>query len=227
MYVYRFPDEGKQFFWNLKLRVSCRFIDNLQPTNFNVKFLQRCCIFLKSLNLTCTKVKKWKHTSTWETIPGNSLNSTSRMRQAPWFQFLICENMPRLKTNHTERNLLICFANQFIDSYIAQSPTRSYLRIYFSMEVIKTPKRTPRRTPKSFHKHYSLIGNNLHHIQTGPQPRKASQWIGFNTTQVHNESYHLTDKSIVITPRLLCRLYFWFSISLWYHNSSSCICYYV
>ena len=41
----------------MELRVSCRFIDNLQPTYSNVKLLQCYDIFLTSLNLTCTKVK--------------------------------------------------------------------------------------------------------------------------------------------------------------------------
>ena len=34
-----------------------------------------------------------------------------------------------------------------------------------------------------------------------------------------------TDISIVITPTLLCRLYCWCSISLWCHNSPSCVYY--
>ena len=33
----RFSDKEKQLF--LELKVSCRFIDNLQPTNSNVKLL--------------------------------------------------------------------------------------------------------------------------------------------------------------------------------------------
>ena len=41
----------------LELKVSCYFIDNLKPTNSNVKLLQCYGTFLKSLNLTCTKVK--------------------------------------------------------------------------------------------------------------------------------------------------------------------------
>ena len=37
IYVYtnRFSDKEKQLFWNLN-KVSCRFINNLQPTNSNV-----------------------------------------------------------------------------------------------------------------------------------------------------------------------------------------------
>ena len=50
--MYRFLDKEKQLFWNL-----CCFINNLQPTNSNVKLLQCYCIFLTSLNLTCTKAK--------------------------------------------------------------------------------------------------------------------------------------------------------------------------
>ena len=41
----------------MELKVSCRFMDNLQPTNSKVKLLQCYGIFLTSLNLTCTKVK--------------------------------------------------------------------------------------------------------------------------------------------------------------------------
>ena len=41
----------------MELKVSCRFIGNLQPTNSNVKLLQCYGIFLISLNLICTKVK--------------------------------------------------------------------------------------------------------------------------------------------------------------------------
>ena len=36
----------------MKLKVSCRFIDNLQTTNSNVKLLRCYGIFLTSLNLT-------------------------------------------------------------------------------------------------------------------------------------------------------------------------------
>ena len=50
--MYSFLDKEKQLFWNL-----CRFINNLQPTNSNVKLLQCYCIFLTSLNLTCIKAK--------------------------------------------------------------------------------------------------------------------------------------------------------------------------
>ena len=42
----------------MELKVSCRFIDNIQPTNSNVKLLQRYGIFLMSRNLTCTRMKK-------------------------------------------------------------------------------------------------------------------------------------------------------------------------
>ena len=41
----------------MELKVSCRFIDNLQPTNSNVKLLQCYGIFLTSRNLTCTRMK--------------------------------------------------------------------------------------------------------------------------------------------------------------------------
>ena len=51
----RFSDKEKQLF--LELKVSCRFIDNLQPTISNVKLLQCYGIFLTSLNLICTKVR--------------------------------------------------------------------------------------------------------------------------------------------------------------------------
>ena len=40
-----------------ELKVLCRFIDNLQPNNSNVKLLPCYGIFLTPLNLTCTKVK--------------------------------------------------------------------------------------------------------------------------------------------------------------------------
>ena len=50
-----FSDKEKQFF--LELKVSCCFIDNLQPSNSNVKLLQCCGIFLTSCNLTCTRMK--------------------------------------------------------------------------------------------------------------------------------------------------------------------------
>ena len=46
---------------NKKLKVSCRFIDNLQLTNPNVKLLQCYGIFFKSRNLTCTEVKNTPH----------------------------------------------------------------------------------------------------------------------------------------------------------------------
>ena len=49
---------------NKKLKVSCRFIDNLQLTNPNVKLLQCYDIFFKSRNLTCTEVKNTPHRRT-------------------------------------------------------------------------------------------------------------------------------------------------------------------
>ena len=55
IYIYIYSDKEKQLFWNLI--VSCRFIDNLQPTNSNVKLLQCYGIFLTSRNLTCTRMK--------------------------------------------------------------------------------------------------------------------------------------------------------------------------
>ena len=54
----RFSDKENYF---LDLKVLCRFIDNFQPTNSNVKLLQCYNIFLTSLNPICTKVK---HTPT-------------------------------------------------------------------------------------------------------------------------------------------------------------------
>ena len=45
----------------MELKVSYRFIDNLQPTNSNVNLLQCYGIFLTSLNHTCTKVKNTPH----------------------------------------------------------------------------------------------------------------------------------------------------------------------
>ena len=50
----RFSDKENYF---LDLKVLCRFIDNFQPTNSNVKLLQCYSIFLTSLNPICTKVK--------------------------------------------------------------------------------------------------------------------------------------------------------------------------
>ena len=52
MYVYRDVQLMK-----LELKVSCRFMDNLQPTNSNVKLSQCYCIFLTSRSLTCTRMK--------------------------------------------------------------------------------------------------------------------------------------------------------------------------
>ena len=42
----------------MELKVSCCFIDNLQRTNCNIKLLHCYGIFLTSLNLTCTRMKK-------------------------------------------------------------------------------------------------------------------------------------------------------------------------
>ena len=41
----------------MELKVSCRFIDNFQPTNSNDKLLQCYGIFSISLDLACAKVK--------------------------------------------------------------------------------------------------------------------------------------------------------------------------
>ena len=53
----RFSDKEKRKTTFFELKVSCRFIDNLQPTNSNVKLLQRYGIFLTSSNLTSTRMK--------------------------------------------------------------------------------------------------------------------------------------------------------------------------
>ena len=53
--MYMFSNKEKKTF--LELKVSCRFIDNLQPANSNVELLQCHGIFLTSRNLTCTKMK--------------------------------------------------------------------------------------------------------------------------------------------------------------------------
>ena len=61
-------------------------------------------------------------------------------------------------------------------------------------------------------------------LKTAPCPphRKASRCTGFHTARVFTERYLRTGIRIVITPTLLCRLFF--SISLWCHNLQSCIC---
>ena len=70
----------------MEYKVSCGFIDNLQQTIYNVKLFQFYGIFLKSLTLTCTKVKNTPkpcddpshqktlqgtlHTARWDSDPG-------------------------------------------------------------------------------------------------------------------------------------------------------------
>ena len=53
IYIYVYNETGFQIkkITFLKVKASWRFIDNLQPTNSNVKLLQCYGIFLTSLNL--------------------------------------------------------------------------------------------------------------------------------------------------------------------------------
>ena len=65
------------------------------------------------------------------------------------------------------------------------------------------------------------------HAQTSPTARKASQCTGFHTARVSTKRWLRRDISVVIIPTLLFRLYCWFGVRLWCHNSLSCILYYV
>ena len=137
-----------------------------------------------------------------------------------------------------------------------QVPTRSHSRTYFRIEIMTTSQRHPnfRRTvcvltipksktnlalkmtmtPKNLRKPWpdGPFENTLHHekpqhVQTGPPARIASQCTGFHTAQVSTKRCLQTDISVVNIPTLLFRLFCWFGVSLWCHNSLSCILYYV
>ena len=49
-------------------------------------------------------------------------------------------DLPVKTTSHRRTSPSICFANQFTVSYMTRVSTGSYLRTYFSMEVIDTTK---------------------------------------------------------------------------------------
>ena len=131
---------------------------------------------------------------------------------------------------------MICFVNQFTGFYIARAPTESYLWTCFRHPNLRKPFDIVTivqanlnvvlkiiRIPKIFDKlkSYGPLGNTL---STYINRSKTSQWAVFHKKRVLTGRYLRTDNSIVITPTLLCKLCRWFSISLWCHNSSSCIC---
>ena len=59
----------------MELKVPCRFIDKLQPTNSNVKVLPCYVIFLTSRNLICTKMKTHRNPAMIQHIWECSRNS--------------------------------------------------------------------------------------------------------------------------------------------------------
>ena len=86
-------------------------------------------------------------------------------------------------------------------------------------------------TPKSFCK-LRLDGpfENTHKViprTNWPTARKASQCTGFHTMLFLTKRFLWIDISVVIIPILLGRLYCWFGVNLSYHNSPSCILYFV
>ena len=139
----------------MELKVSCHFIDNLQPTNSNVKLLQYHGIFLTPFNLICTKVRNTPqpcddpayqrtlqetlHTPSTRWGRDRSIFSTpTQMKYHSLFGIALW-----WKSHHTGNSLSICFTNQFTGSYITQVPTGSYVRTYFSVGIIKTSPRHP------------------------------------------------------------------------------------
>ena len=137
---------------------------------------------------------------------------------------------------------------------MTQVPTGSHLRTYFSIETMRTSQRHPNirkplciltipksktnlalrmtMTPKNLRKlrpdgsfENTLQHEKPQHVETSPPARKASQCIGFHTARVPTKRCLRTDISVVIIPTLLFRVYCWFGVSLWCHNSLSCILY--
>ena len=133
-----------------------------------------------------------------------------------------------------------------------QVPTESHLRTYFSIEIMTASQRHPNIrkplcvlaspksktnlllkmtvTPKNLHKAWpdGPFENILQHekpqqVQTGSPARIASQCTGFHTARFSTKMCLQTDISAAIIPTLLFRLFCCFSVSLWYHNSLSCI----
>ena len=159
-------------------------------------------------------------------------------------------------TYHTGTSSLICFTNQFTRPYVTQVPTGSHLTTFFSIEIMRASQRHPNfrkplciltipksktnlalkmtMTPKNLRKprldgpfENTLQYEKPQHVQTGPPARKASQCTGFHTEWISTKRCLWKDISVVIIPTLLVRLYCWFGVSLWCHNSLSCILYYV
>ena len=117
-----------------------------------------------------------------------------------------------LKSYQAGTSPSICFINQFTRFYMIQVPTRSYLRIYFIMEIIKTSRRHPNFQKPSICDHpwvqnkFSIKDDNKieklpqtkawrsirkylpalkpHHVETGPLAHKASQCTSFHMVWV-------------------------------------------
>ena len=143
----------------MELKVSCRFIENLQLNNSNVKLLHCYGTFLTSINLTCTEVKTNSNPAMTQQIrPFHETLHTPCVRwgRNPGITSHYAKNIPTqikypslfwmaflLKPHHAGTKSLICFPNQFSGSYMTQVPTGILLQTYFSMEIIKTPQRHP------------------------------------------------------------------------------------
>ena len=141
----------KQLFWNSK--VSCRFIDILQPTISNVKLLQCHCIFLTSLSfflpLLCDDLahqipfQEALHTpsasgtGTLVSPPLMLKHQTAVYFPPPHKWIIPCSEIP----HHAGTSSSICFRNQFAVSQMSQVTTGSYLQTYVTMKIIKTPQR--------------------------------------------------------------------------------------
>ena len=150
----------------------------------------------------------------------------------------------------------ICYTNRFTRPYMTQVPIGCHLRTYFSTETMRRSQRHPNirkplciltilkfktnlalkmtMTPKNLRKPRSdspfentLQHEKPRHAQTSPTARKASQCTSFHTARVSTKRWLRRDTSVVIILTLLFRLYCWFGVRLWCHNSLSCILYYV
>ena len=142
-----------------------------------------------------------------------------------------CSEIP----HHAGTSSSICFRNQFAVSQMSQVTTGSYLRTYVTMEIIKTPQRHSNIWKPLYILiiHKARLNLALKMIRTPSSFRKLRHGSPKIPSSIKNcTMYKLVHRlvkqviSIVITRSLFCRLYCWFSISLWCHNSPSCICYY-
>ena len=147
----------------MELKVSCRFIDNLQPTICNVKVLQCYGIFLTSHNLTFTRMKNTPQSRN-DSVHQRTLQDTSTPQV--WNRAGILASAPPMLKHKTVECFLLpqcwciiaserpsgknCITHVPVHRSVSLISllvyTGSHLRTYFSIKIRTTSQRHPNGT---------------------------------------------------------------------------------